>query len=234
MRKQISWLRHLSILFLTIVIFTIGVLIGGNVEEMRVQNLYTQLQEQDLDYQSLLTEMQYIDYVVGLKEQGDNVSCVLIEGAYYTSIQNLDNSRIKLENYINSGSVKTEEFSRLKDHYSNIQINYWILANKVNNLCGNNMNPILYFYAEDEICPQCQDQGVHLSYVKQRLGDDVLIFSLDSERSGAIRLLAQKYDIYSKGVPAIVIDEEVYGYSNNKRIFEILCDNELSSPVCND
>jgi hypothetical protein len=234
MRKQISWLRHLSILFLTIVIFTIGVLIGGNVEGLRVQNLYTQLQEQDLDYQTLVTESQYIDYIIALKEQGDEVSCELIEGTYYTSIANLDSSRIKLENYINSGSVKTEEFSRLKDHYSNIQINYWILANKVNNLCGSDMNTILYFYADDNVCPECQDQGVHLSYVKQRLADDVLIFSLDSQRGGAIKLLAQKYDINSLGVPAIVIGEEVYGYSSNKEIFDILCDNGLSSSVCND
>lgn len=234
MRKQISWLRHASILFLTIVIFTIGVLIGGNVEQLRVQNLYTQLQEQDIEYQTLITESQYIDYIVGIKEQNDNISCDLIEGAYYTSIANLDDSRIKLENYINTGSVKTEEFARLKDHYSNIQINYWILANKINNLCDGDMNPILYFYGDDKKCPSCEDQGVHLSYVKQKLKDDVLIFSLDIQKEGAIKLLAQKYEINSYGVPAIVIDEEVYGYSTNEEIFDILCEVGYESSVCED
>lgn len=232
MRKQINWLRHLSVLFLTVIIFTLGVFIGGDVEQMRVSNLYTQLQEQDVSYQSLITEGNYIDYVVGLKEQGDNVSCDTIKGAYYTSISNLDKSRIKLENYINTGSVEVEEFARLKEHYSNVQINYWILANRINNVCVGNMNPILYFYAEDKACPSCEDQGVHLSYVKQKLGDDVLVFSLDAQKEGAIKLLAQKYDVYSRELPVLIIDEQVYGYSSNAQIFKILCENGLENDVC--
>ena len=111
--------------------FVVGILIGGDVEQLRVQSLYTQLQEQDLEYQSIVTENDYIDYLVSLKEEDKNVTCRTIEGAYFTSISNLGDARIKLENYINSGKVKEQEFQRLKDHYANVQINYWILGNNV-------------------------------------------------------------------------------------------------------
>jgi hypothetical protein len=233
MRKKIKWVRHLGVLFLTIVIFTLGIFIGGNLEQMRVQNLYTQLQEQDVNYQNIVTEERYIDYLVGLKEkEGNNVSCELIKDSYYTSIKNLDDSRIKLENYINTGSVKEEEFARLKQHYANVQINYWILANRINDLCDSNMNPILYFYTNDKDCPSCQDQGVHLDYVKKKLGREVLIFSLDSQKEGPIKLLAQRYGVNQRGVPAVVIDENIYGFLTNDEVFDVLCENGLNSSVC--
>ena len=233
MRVKINWLRHLSVLIMTIMIFTLGIFIGGDVEEMRVQNLYTQLQEQDVSYQSIVTESNYIDYMISEKEAGKNVSCQSITGAYYTSIKNLDDSRLKLENYINTANVKEEEYERLKEHYSNIQIDYWIMANKINNLCDANMYPVLYFYADEKKCPGCEDQGVHLSYTKAKLGDNILIFSLDSQKEGPIQLLAQQYDVNSREMPVIVIENQAYGFSKNEEIIKILCEEGLNSTNCN-
>ncbi|MFW6009547.1 MAG: hypothetical protein ACOCP8_09825 [archaeon] len=232
MRKKLNWIRHFGVLLLTIMIFTIGIFIGGSVEQMRVQNLYVQLQEQDLDYQNLVTEERYITYLTSKKEQGENISCDIIKETYYSSIENLDSSRIKLENYINSGSVKEEEFARLKEHYFNIQISYWILANKINKLCDNSLNPILYFYADKKVCPACDDQGVHLDYVKKKLQDDVLVFSLDGQKQGAVKLIASQYEINHREYPSIIINDEVYGFLTNKEVFEILCENSTNIDIC--
>ncbi len=232
MREKIKLLRHFGILFLTIMIFTIGTFIGAEIEQLRVQNLYTNLQEQDLDYQKIVTENNYLNYLLSINEKKSNPECIQIKNAYYKSIENLDDSRIKLENYINSAKVKEEEYQRLKEHYSNLQINYWILANKINNICENNLNPILYFYGEKKICPSCQYQGIHLDYVKQRLKDNILIFSIDATKSGVIELLAQKYEIYNRELPVIVIEEKIYSFKNNEEIFQILCDNGLEDNIC--
>jgi len=196
MREKVKFVRHIGVLFLTVIIFVVGILIGGDVEQLRVQNLYTQLQEQDLDYQNILTEGDYIDYLVTQKEAGKNVSCDTIKGAYYTSIGNLDDSRLKLEGYINTAKVKEVEYGRLKDHYANLQINYWIAAKRISGLCEDKINTILYFFAEDKKeCPACEDQGVHLSYVKQKLGDDVMIFNLNAQDIGATFLIGQQYEV---------------------------------------
>lgn len=236
MREKVNLLRHVGVLFLTIIIFTVGVLIGGDVEQLRVENLYTQLQQQDLDYQTVVTESNYLSYLVSLKEEGEeDISCDSIKGAYYTSISNLDDSRLKLENYINDGSVKEEEFARLKDHYANLQINYWMLANRINNYCDDQIHIVLYFYGDDKICPACEDQGTHLSYVKAKLKDDILIFSFDSQKNGVVSLLAQKYDIFSRDLPVLVIDENISGYTINDEVFEILCDGGLDNlDVCKE
>lgn len=223
MKRQINWIRHLGILFLTITIFVVGVLIGGDVEQLRVQNLYTQLQEQDLDYQRIVTESFYLDYLISNKEEGANVSCEMIRGAYFTSIDNLEQSRLKLENYINEANTQEEQYQRLRGHYANLQINYWVMAERIKESCNGNLNTILYFYSQDEeVCPECEDQGVHLTYVKQRLGDEVLIFSFDFTQRGAVQLLAQNYDVFSRSLPVVVINGEVYNYITNQEIFTIL------------
>ncbi len=222
MRKKINYIRHFGVLLLTIMIFVVGIFIGGSVEQLRVENLYTQLQEQDLAYQNIITQSNYIDYIISQKDMGINISCESIEGSYFSSIATLDESRLKLENYINSGKVKEEEFYRLKEHYANTQIDYWILANKISNLCDNNLNTILFFYSEDKKCPECEDQGLHLSYVKQKLNDDVLIFALDVEKDGPTKLLAQKYEAKVYNSPTLVINDKTFNYLTNEEIFKIL------------
>lgn len=235
MRKKLNALRHLGILLLTVMIFIVGILIGSDVEELRVQNLYTQLQEQDLNYQNIVTESNYIDYLVNLKTKNNkSVTCDMIKGAYYTSIRNLDDSRLKLENYINMAKVKEEEYDRLKQHYANLQINYMVLSKKINSMCEGNMNPIIYFYGDKKDCPACEDQGIHLDYVKRKLKDDVLIFSLDAEKEGAIKLLAQQYEVKYRELPVIVIEEDIYGFMQNEEVFSKLCEyNNNTLEVCN-
>lgn len=223
MREKIKIIRHIAILFLTVIIFSVGVFIGGDIEQLRVQNLYTQLQEQDLDYQNIVTESNYIDYLVSKKEFGENSSCDTIKGAYFSSIDNLDKSRLKLESYINTARVKEEEYQRLRDHYSNLQINYWVMANRISNLCEEEINTILFFFSEDKkICPECEDQGVHLTYVKQKLKEDVLIFSLDAEDQGPISLVSRNYDVGNRELPVLIINEETFGFKNNEELFNIL------------
>ncbi|MCA9486223.1 MAG: hypothetical protein H6500_00420 [Candidatus Woesearchaeota archaeon] len=228
--RKINLLRHLSVFLLSILIFTLGIFIGGDVEELRVQSLYTQLQEQDLAYQNVVTEGNFLDYLVSQREAGDpTISCEKLKGSYYTSLSTLEDSRIKLENYINSAKVKDEEYARLKSHYSNVQINYWILAKRISKLCDSSLHTILYFYGDEKICPECEDQGVHLSYVKEKLEDEILIFSLDSQKGGPISLLGQEYSLSSENLPLLVIDDETYSFKTNDEVFSILCENGLKN-----
>jgi hypothetical protein len=231
MRQKVNVLRHIGILFLTNIIFFLGLFIGNTVEEMRVDTLYSQLQEQDLDYQKMLVESQYIEYLIDTKTQ-NNVSCDTINGAYFTSIQNLGDSTIKLEQYINNANSNEADYQRIKDYYSNVQVTYWLLAQKIENLCASNLNTILFFYGDKKNCPSCEDQGVHLTYVKQKLKDEVLIFSFDAEKSGAIKLISQNYQIQGRELPSLIINGNLHSFSSNKEIFDILCEEGLENEVC--
>ncbi|NQZ84866.1 MAG: hypothetical protein HRU03_04035 [Nanoarchaeales archaeon] len=231
MRQKVNVLRHIGVLLLTNIIFFLGLFIGNTVEEMRVEVLYSQLQDQDLDYQKMLVESQYIDYLIDTKTQ-NNVTCDTISGAYFTSIENLGDSTIKLEQYLNNANSNEEDYQRLKDYYSNVQVTYWLLAQKIENLCQANMNTILFFYGDKKKCPSCEDQGVHLTYVKQKLKDDVLVFSFDAEKQGAIKLISQNYQIQGRELPSLIINGELHSFMSNEQIFEVLCGLGLDSEVC--
>ena len=84
-------------------------------------------------------------------------------------------------------------------------------------------------------CPACEDQGIHLSYVKQKLGDDILIFAFDSQSSsGALKLLSQRYSVSERELPVLVINNEIYGFMSNSQIFNVLCEKGLGNEeVCN-
>ena len=102
-----------------------------------------------------------------------------------------------------------------------MQINYYILAEKIKRACGN-MNVILYFYGDKKRCPSCQDEGVHLTYVKEKLKDNVLIFALDTSREGPIKLLMQKFDVQHRELPVLVINDNITGFKTNQEIFKML------------
>jgi hypothetical protein len=233
MRQKVNILRHIGVLLLTNIIFFLGLFIGNTVEEMRVDTLYSQLQDQDLDYQKMLVESQYIDYLVDTKTQ-NNVSCDTIKGAYFTSIQNLGDSTIKLEQYINNANSNEEDYQRIKDYYSNVQVTYWLLAQKIENLCQSNLNTVLFFYGDKKKCPSCEDQGVHLTYVKQKLKDDVLIFNFDAEKTGAIKLISQNYQIQGRELPSLIINGKLLGFLSNEELFQVLCEDGLENEVCNN
>ena len=94
------------------------------------------------------------------------------------------------------------------------------------------MNTILFFYGDKKKCPSCEDQGVHLTYVKQKLKDDVLVFSFDAEKQGAIKLISQNYQIQGRELPSLIINGELHSFMSNAQIFEVLCGLGLDSEVC--
>jgi len=215
MRKKFNSLRHMAILFLTIIIFLLGIFFGGAAEQLRINSLYNDLKIQNLEYQNLQTELSYLNFLLS-QEKLNKTSCNLVKGSYFISIKNLDNARIRLEDYLNSAKIDKEDFYQLKDHYI------------VKRECGG-VNTILYFYGSKKKCPACEDEGIHLTYVKDKLKDNVLIFALDTERDkGPIKLLMTKYDIYHRELPVLVINDKICGFKTNEQVFKILNESNIN------
>jgi len=85
----------------------------------------------------------------------------------------------------------------------------------------------------EEKCPECNDQGIYLDYVKKVLQDDILIFVFDRENGGSpVELIAQSYNISSNNLPGIIIQEESYGFISSDEIFDVLCEKNKNLSVC--
>jgi nitrogen regulatory protein PII-like uncharacterized protein len=220
-------------LFLTIIIMTIGILIGSQVENIRVDNLYSQLQKEDLEYQGINSQINYLNFLLDdiVQENKSEIknSCELITGSYFLGLLKLDESMNRLEDYINEAKFNQDKYNILRDHYSNLQVNYYGLGKRLQKKCNINISIILYFYINDlEKCPMCKDQGSHLNYVKNIKKNAVLIFSfpVEENKDNIVEILRKSLDVRNENYPVLVINGQKFGFLENKEIFEILNKNK--------
>lgn len=229
MKRTIQLTRYISILALTILIFSTGILIGSAVETERINFLVEELQEQDISYQNLVAEQNYIEYLL-VKKKNTDVDCQTIEAVYKKSIVNLDLSIAKLTLYQNSADVDNDAFKRIKKQYAHAQLTYWTLGQQLKTTCEIEYDTILFFYDDKDVCPECEDQGLYLDYVKKKLGQNVGIFSFDRNLEGPVGLIKTTYNISQTPSPVIIINEDVLGFSTHDDIFAHMCEKNVMIP----
>ena len=189
-------MKNLYIAFiLTVCFFIIGIMLGSYVTSTKEDIFYSATQ--DLFLQTVSAELQYALVL--------NDPCSFLYATY------LDDELTKLENrlmYLESiSNIDSDSFAQLRLQYFLLEIRHFLLYQKANEACGFDTNLILYFYADDDQCPQCADQGVILSAFRKKY-DDVRVYSFDVNfDDGSIKTLVRSYNISS--TPSIVFNGEV-------------------------
>lgn len=221
MHRAIHKSRHLFVLLISSIIFLLGVLIGAQVEQFRIESLEAEFKEENLKFEEIQAEIDYINFLSQKEEQH---VCPTLMDSYLKSVKNLDDSVFSLENYQSTAQFKTDEYYMLKNKYFNLEMRYYILAERINSLCDSSFNTILYFYAEDEKCPECEDQGIYLDYVKKKYTDEVMIFSFDSESSSnVVQILTQNNGVAIDNLPKLIINGNVtLNFSDSEEIEKYL------------
>ncbi len=122
----------------------------------------------------------------------------------------------KIQSYQDAEDFGTT-FFQLKDEYMFLQIRTWLMYEKMQRKCDTDSNSILYFYSS-EYCSSCEGQGKILSSLKKKYGEDLLVFSLDTEWSQPI-LKAIKNDFNVTQVPTLIVDGEKHsGFQSQEEI----------------
>ncbi|MDO8628217.1 MAG: hypothetical protein Q7R56_00500 [Nanoarchaeota archaeon] len=225
--RKIYWKQHGLALIITIIIFSIGILIGIQLTETRVTELQTKNQAQKADFESL--QLQY----AFLNTQPHNKSCIAFSKALERNVYDLENTRIKVEQYLQSSS-NTEELTQLKRDYSLAEIRYWLLAEQAQQECNSNIISILYFYQKDELCNDCSGQGYILTELKDQFKEKLLIFSFDIDlEEPLVDILQETYNI-TKG-PTLVINGETYQeLQTTTTIKKLLCKHYGTIEECHE
>ncbi len=224
--RKIYWKKHIAAFFITLFIFLIGLLIGLRISNSRLDLLQSFSEKQRADFESL--QLQYVYLTT------TNGSCTALRKALEESVNNLENARIKLENYLQS-AYESERFLDEKRKYMLAEIRYWLLARQTENSCGKDSVSVLYFYEEDDKCGKCSTQGYILTSLKDKFKDKLLIFSLDaSSEEAMVKIIKNVYNINE--VPSLVVDDDVVrGFILEDDLFRVICrkfKNKLD--VCED
>jgi len=140
------------------------------------------------------------------------------------SIKDLSKSLDTIANYKQDSKFNSKDFDVLSRRYLLDNLNYWLLSKKSKELCGYDTVNILYFFNSQ--CDVCPNQGIVLTYFKNKLGDRLLVFPINTDLvqdESMISLLLNVYNITE--YPSIVIDEDVYkGVISTEDMHKILCE----------
>ncbi len=223
--RKFYWKRHLAVLFITLLILTIGILIGSILGEQRLEFTRADIEKQQVEYESL--QMQLL-YLTGQEEK----NCEVLLNSLERNIYDLENSRVKLEGYI-LGSEDVD-FNTVKRDYMLTEIRYWLMASEAKEVCPSESVRVLFFYEMDEACSDCSAQGHVLTYLKNIFGEKLLVFSLDVNfDEPMVQILKENYGIDE--MPSLVINDKVFeGLIKKEELINELCPyyGEDSFEVC--
>jgi len=201
--------------FLSLILFVSGISIGFLLDNLKAQDINSNLQEIEESLKEAETELLLMDYFEG------NFSCDYL---MFKSADLGERAQTIGENVVlfeASNQVNLETYISLKKEYMRILLNNWLTLENIKESCNANYSTILYFYNNNE-CPDCENQGYVLSYYKNLMKENLMIFSLDAGLNmSSIDLLKYNYNITT--YPALVVDGEVYeGFLDSTSLGQIL------------
>lgn len=216
--RSINRARYFVAAVMTISIFLLGLMLGLIVEDKRIRMSQADEKSQELEFKSMQLQYEYINQL-SLEN-----NCPAILETFEENIENLEASRIRLENYLKSSKFNKDDFNRLKRDYTISQIQYWLFAKKKKQLCDSEDVSILYFFAEDKACPDCNEQSFVLTYMKKLFGSDLLIFSVNTNftQEPMISILEKSYNVTE--YPTMLIDNrKIEGFRNKDEVLSLIC-----------
>ena len=216
--RSISKKRYIFAGVLTLLIFSLGVMLGLVIESKRVELTQKNAEEQRLDLSSLQLQYAYIDQLAQEK------NCPALAKNFDKDVEVLEQTRATLENYYKASSVNKEEFKLIRREYTIAQFNYWLLAKKYKSLCNANLSTVLFFYDEEKKCPDCSDQGYVLTYLKNIFNDQLLVFAIYGkyEPEPMVEIIKRTYNISE--YPTLVIEDDTFtGFMGEDEVKEQVC-----------
>lgn len=203
---------------MTICIFLLGLMLGLIVEDKRIRMSQAEDEIQKLDYRSMQLQYEYINQL-----SLDN-DCPAILKTFNQNIENLEASRIRLENYLRESRINKDDFNRVKRDYTISQIQYWLFAKKKEQICDSDEVSVLYFFAEDKVCPDCNEQSFVLTYLKKLFGSKILTFSLNANftQEPMIGMLENSYNVTE--YPTMIIgSDKLVGLHDKEGLLGMMC-----------
>lgn len=214
-RKKFSIHKTFTILLLTIIIFSIGIIVGNQTTHQKYSTVLDLTEE--LQLQTLAVEVEYDILEENICRNDDIL--YLTEELFELS-EKID----YMENDLGSDHPRVSE---LKQHYFIVEAKHWLLAKKridecfENNITLNN-TIVLYFYSNKGDCPRCQQQGAVISYLHEEY-EGMKVYSFDAtSQSPVVKTLKKIYTVQGE-LPGLVInDETVQGYLNADEFIAIV------------
>ncbi|MBT5022943.1 hypothetical protein HOK51_03065 [Candidatus Woesearchaeota archaeon] len=206
-RQKIQKSKYIMVLAVTTLIFIIGILLGNYFAAQKLSQL-DQL-TQTLRTDTLAIEIQY-DLIA--ENPCDAVTDTPLAEQLYELATKLDYMESRL-------GEDDETVLDLKEYYMLLELRHWMFNKKTNLQCGDDKSLILYFYANKDDCPSCEQQGFILTWLRKNYPENVLVYAFDYNiENTALDTIKTIYGV--ENTPAVVFNEQAYNHFLTKSELE--------------
>src|SRR3989344_9474698 len=179
---------------------------------MRIQHSQQSTLNEKVGLLSLQMQQRYIDSGIA--------DCESLNNILETNIDELSKKMEIIIDYEKKSFFNQEEFNlQLRDYFLT-EIQYFLISQEIDRQCSQDNIKILYFYDENKY----DTQGSILGYLKDKFGENILVFSFNSEfkEEPMINLLLTSYKINQ--FPSVVIENEIFlGHQEVEELQKIIC-----------
>ncbi len=214
-----DWKKYLIVFIITLGVFGTALYVSNTLNAKKLNELKSI--EDKLSVDILSSEVQY-----SLLEE---LSCKEVTTSVLSDeLSSLADKIAFTEQNFGSGS---DQIKQLKQSYSLLEIKDYLLMKKISERCGKKSVFVLYFYANEDTCPDCVRQG----YILTELHDaypELRVYSFDYNLDlSAIKTLISIYKVPSQ-LPALIINGQVYaGLQTKEQIENVLKLNLETKPA---
>ncbi len=201
-------------LVITILVFSAGLLLGLSLDNTRISDLVTTLNQNELNSESYLVEQDFI------KTVGGDI-CDLSNPRIQDLSSELSKLGQLLSKYEPSNLFRQPEYDYLKAKYFLLEIKTYTLFTNLKEECNYNFDTILFFYDLEQ--QESLNQGYILDSLVETQGN-LHVFSFDRNfNEPALEALKLHYNITNS--PSIIINnnikkEELTGKEELKTILD--------------
>lgn len=198
-RKHVFW----EALFVTLIIFITGLLLGIWIESLRISTINEYFAESEISLMDTIALNNLIEM--------EKINCSKMIELNMKFADRIYEEAKQLEQY--EGSEKLSEGLKIAHkRYDLMRTLLWINTFKLENLCSENPITVVYLYElETEDLAKKATQNVWskiLSDLKQKKGNDILLIPIATDRGiSSLDSLIENYKISSS--PVVIIENEV-------------------------
>jgi len=207
-------------------LFIVGIVIGILVSNSKIIHLNDLMAQVKTDIDN--TELQFLI----LDSMHSNKTCMyLMNSASKVGLETYEMGK-QVEGYEKSKSISLSDFNQLKMKYTSLLIRTWLYIEKIRTTCEGNYSTVLYFFGS-KTCPNCGNQGMVLTFLKEKLNENLLVYAIDGDLDLApVEVLKDTFTVNK--YPTLIINGEKYeGFFDSKELTEILCSDNKNLSICN-
>lgn len=223
-KKQLSVKTLISALAIAALLFGTGVYTGFSINKERLSTIEVDLRDTVKSIENFQLQFLFLDAL------GGEATCPLL----YDSLNNINKQAYEIgrkltENNPENGEITDYNYYQdLGERYARILTSYWLLSNKMKDICKSKEKTVVFFIEKNSCNKQspnmCDAQGFVLDNVKRIYGNSLLVFTLHTDvKEPSVKALKDFYKVDK--YPTLIIDEKKYeGFVDKQALLKHLCD----------